>query len=70
MDAIKLDVEGAEDLVLGPFFQAASPALWPRLIAMERNASHGGPRDPTKILADARYREILRTRNNIVYEGS
>ncbi len=35
IDAIKLDIEGAEDLVLDPFLSEAPPALWPRLIIME-----------------------------------
>jgi len=35
IDAIKLDVEGAEDLVLDPFLSTAPRTLWPRLIVME-----------------------------------
>ena len=35
IDAVKLDVEGAEDLILEPFFRNAPEALWPRLIMME-----------------------------------
>jgi len=37
IDILKIDVEGAEPLALGPFFQAAPPALWPRWLIMERS---------------------------------
>ena len=58
IDAIKLDIEGAEDLVLDPFLSTAPRALWPRLIVMEfallrvgaqleqRLRGAGLPRDP------------------------
>jgi FkbM family methyltransferase len=35
IDAIKLDVEGAEDLILEPFFRDAPKTLWPSLIFLE-----------------------------------
>lgn len=35
LDAVKLDVEGAEDIILEPFFRDAPSALWPRLIVIE-----------------------------------
>jgi FkbM family methyltransferase len=35
VDAIKIDVEGFEDVILGPFFQEAPRAMWPRLIIIE-----------------------------------
>lgn len=37
IDAIKLDVEGAEDLILFPFFDQAPRALWPRLLLIENS---------------------------------
>ena len=58
IDAIKLDIEGAEALVLNSFFADAPPALWPRdhpdgvrSVArrkLARNATHGSrlSRDP------------------------
>ena len=42
VDAIKLDIEGAEDLVLDPFFRDAPRALWPTLIIMEFALLRGG----------------------------
>jgi len=35
IDALKIDVEGYEDRVLCPFFEAASRALWPRRVLIE-----------------------------------
>jgi FkbM family methyltransferase len=35
VDALKIDVEGFEDVVLGPFFQDAPARLLPRLIIIE-----------------------------------
>jgi FkbM family methyltransferase len=35
VDALKIDVEGFEDLVLSPFFQDAPPQMWPRMIIIE-----------------------------------
>jgi FkbM family methyltransferase len=37
IDAFKVDVEGAEDRVLVPFFAAAPPETWPRLLIIEDN---------------------------------
>jgi hypothetical protein len=67
LDAIKLDIEGAEDLVLDAFFRDAPPALWPGLIVMEFNLL------PVEAALENRlrglgYREILRTVENVAYE--
>jgi FkbM family methyltransferase len=35
IDAIKIDVEGAEDLILVPFFRDAPENLWPRALILE-----------------------------------
>ena len=35
MTALKVDVEGFEDVILGPFFHEAPPRMWPRLIIIE-----------------------------------
>jgi FkbM family methyltransferase len=67
LDAIKLDIEGAEDLVLDAFFRDAPPALWPRLIVMEFNLlpAEAGLEERLRGLG---YREILRTVENVAYE--
>jgi FkbM family methyltransferase len=67
IDAIKLDVEGAEDLILEPFLRDAPRELWPRLLLME--FSHGKwAVDLQRILSDCGYHEALRTRQNVAYE--
>ncbi|MGA8499477.1 MAG: FkbM family methyltransferase [Xanthobacteraceae bacterium] len=35
IDALKIDVEGLEDVILQPFFRDAPPQLWPRLVIIE-----------------------------------
>lgn len=35
IDALKIDVEGFEDIILVPFFRDSPPAIWPRLIIIE-----------------------------------
>jgi FkbM family methyltransferase len=35
VDALKIDVEGSEDVILAPFFRDAPPQLWPRLVIVE-----------------------------------
>jgi FkbM family methyltransferase len=35
VDALKIDVEGLEDVILAPFFRAAPPQLRPRLVIIE-----------------------------------
>jgi FkbM family methyltransferase len=35
VDALKIDVEGSEDVILAPFFRDAPPRLWPRLVIVE-----------------------------------
>ena len=67
LDAIKLDVEGAEDLILEPFFRAAPESLWPRLLLMEYSFSRWTT-DLGALLLARGYREVLRTRGNVVYE--
>jgi len=67
IDAIKLDVGGAEDVILEPFLQEMAPALWPKLILMEYSQGPWAV-DLDAFLIDRGYREVLRTRSNVVYE--
>jgi FkbM family methyltransferase len=67
VDAIKLDIEGAEDLVLDPFFRDAPRPLWPALIVMEFALLRGGVQLEQR-LRGLGYREILRTNENVAYE--
>jgi FkbM family methyltransferase len=67
IDALKIDVEGAEDQILMPFFQAAPDSLWPRFIVIEDS------RDAwrTDLFAELRtrgYQTAARTRQNVMLE--
>jgi FkbM family methyltransferase len=69
IDAVKLDVEGAEDLILEPFFADAPPELHPTLLIVE-DGSRQWQIDLPALLARHGYREVLRTRLNFVFERS
>ena len=67
IDAIKLDVEGAEDLILEPFFREAPEHLRPKLLLMEYSHERRAG-DLDAVLQKLGYREVLRTRTNVAYE--
>jgi FkbM family methyltransferase len=67
IDAIKLDIEGAEDLVLDPFFRDAPHSLWPHLVIMEFALLRGGAQLEQRLRALG-YREILRGPENVAFE--
>jgi FkbM family methyltransferase len=66
IDAIKLDVEGAEDLILEPFLRVAPDSLWPKLIIME-HLHQRWTVDLPKLLEDNGYVVVQRTRNNAAW---
>ncbi len=67
IDAVKLDVEGAEDLILGPFFRDAPESLHPDLLILE-DGSEQWQTDIPALLASHGYRVIAQTRLNLIYE--
>ena len=67
VDALKLDVEGAEDLILEPFFKEAARALWPRLLIIERGGSRWSV-DVPSLLSNQGYTLTATTKNNLLYE--
>jgi FkbM family methyltransferase len=67
IDAVKLDVEGCEDLILEPFFHEAPEALWPNLIIMEDGVGRWHT-DMEPFLIERGYRQLLRTHVNYVFE--
>jgi FkbM family methyltransferase len=67
IDAIKLDVEGAEDMILKQFFGEAPLALWPKLIIVERGEDRWSF-DLLAYLAERGYAPIGGTRNNHLLE--
>ncbi len=67
VDAIKLDVEGAEDLVLDPFFRDAPATLYPSLLIVA-NVPERWQIDVVKLLESKGYRQILETKMNLAFE--
>ena len=67
LDCLKLDVEGAEDLILEAFFRDASPALWPRLLIVEDAPGRWAINLPALIAAQG-YTVVLKTRTNVIYQ--
>jgi FkbM family methyltransferase len=67
IDVMKLDVEGAEDLILEPFIQHAPDHVLPRLLLMEYSHARGES-DLMRLLVSRGYREVMRTRTNVAYE--
>ncbi len=65
IDALKADIEGAEDLALLPFIEEAPRTLWPQLIIIEKGAGEWR-RDCIAILADRGYQSLLRNSGNAV----
>ncbi len=64
IDAMKIDVEGAEDLALLPFMDNSPERLWPKLILVEHNNQHW-KRNVIEELASRGYREIPGATNNV-----
>ncbi|MEL6768029.1 MAG: FkbM family methyltransferase [Pseudomonadota bacterium] len=62
--AVKIDVEGAEDRVLIPFFREAPAALHPRAILIEHVASPLWKEDVMQVLSDHGYRPVFRNAHN------
>lgn len=67
IDAVKLDVEGAEDLILEPFLRDAPQALWPGFIIIE-DSRNRWQIDLIELLSQRGYALIAQTRLNLVFE--
>jgi FkbM family methyltransferase len=65
IDALKIDVEGAEDKVLVPFFRDAPAELWPRLIVIEDSSAEWST-DLFALLASKGYHASSRSRQNVM----
>jgi len=65
IDALKIDVEGAEDKVLVPFFRDAPAALWPGLIVIEDSSAEWSS-DLFALLASKGYQVSSRSRQNVM----
>jgi FkbM family methyltransferase len=67
VDAIKLDVEGAEDLILEPFHAKAPRHLLPKMLILE-NGMLRWQTDLPRLLEESGYRLKGTTRQNLVFE--
>ena len=67
VDAAKLDVEGAEDLILEPFFKEAPRSLWPKLMVVE-NIEGRWHKDVRALLVEHGYKKLLANRRNVAFE--
>ena len=68
-DAMKIDIEGAEDLVFGHFLATAPRSRWPKLLFMERNSAKWRHDVLAFALAQG-YRELTPGRMNVILELS
>ncbi len=67
IDAMKLDVEGAEDLVLEPFLASEPESLWPRALILAHSPGKWDV-DLCALLESLGYVRVLRTRVYVIYE--
>jgi hypothetical protein len=67
IDAIKLDIEGAEDFVLKSFFDTAPEHLYPKMILIE-NSPKRWDFDVIGLLQSVGYRKIRDFTGNIILE--
>jgi FkbM family methyltransferase len=67
IDALKIDVEGAEDIVLAPFLRDALQPLLPRLILIEDTRGFWSV-DLFALLAARGYTEAERSRQNVALQ--
>lgn len=68
--ALKIDVEGAEDKVLYPFFTSAPKSLWPETIVIEHVFPDQWDWDCIAFLESNGYSAIWRGKMNTVYRKS
>jgi len=67
IDALKTDIEGAEELALAPFLREAPRGLLPRLVLIEDRPSDWSV-DLYGLLRQHGYVEATRSRHNVVFE--
>jgi FkbM family methyltransferase len=65
VDALKIDVEGFEDVILSPFFRDAPPQMLPRLIIIE-DCRNSWKANLMSIMADKGYSIAARSKLNFV----
>lgn len=72
VDALKIDVEGFEGVVLTGFFAQAPQALWPHAVVIEHLSRNAWPTDCIADMIARGYRQAGRTRSNtlLLREGT
>ncbi len=65
IDALKIDVEGTENLILSAFFRDAPETLWPQLVIIEV-AGELPSAAPYSTLMDLSYKVTSRSRQNVM----
>jgi FkbM family methyltransferase len=70
VDAMKIDVEGVEDIVLCPFYANASRSLWPRFVIIEHCHRKDWKQDVLAVMLKGGYRQIGENRSNAFLELS
>lgn len=66
IDAIKIDVEGMEDRVLRPFFENASPQLYPKMLIIEDYHKSYWQWDVIDWMLSHGYNVARRTKGNVI----
>ena len=66
VDAMRIDVEGAEDIILEPFFACVPEEAWPRILILEDAPMRWGVDLPALVRSHG-YALDLRTAMNSVY---
>lgn len=66
-DALKMDIEGYEFPVLQAFVADTPRTLWPRFVQIEQHRKEPD-NDAVRLLRAQGYRELLRTRMNVILE--
>lgn len=67
IDAMKIDIEGAEDRALLPFFKAAPVSLHPQIIIIENSRDVWNKDLPGELIAQG-YALLVKTRMNLVWK--
>jgi FkbM family methyltransferase len=65
IDALKIDVEGFEDVILAPFFCQAPRTMWPRLIIIE-DCRNSWKIDLMSIMREKGYAVVTRSKLNFI----
>lgn len=66
LDGIKIDVEGVEDIILGPFFKTAPRSLFPKFIIIE-NSSKWWKMDLFGLFREVGYTQYAEHRMNVIF---